>query len=511
MPPVAPLPPGEGDRALVPVLVSITLVVSVLSSLGAPLIPAVASSLSVSVSTAQWSLTSALLAGVVAAPILGRLGDGRWRRETILATLGIVIVGGVVAGLARSFPALIAGRSMQGIGLGLAPIAMAVARNHLPPARAAGVIGLLSVSAAAGVGIGYPLSGLVATELDVFAAFLFGSVLAAAALVLAYLHIPPSRETGGVPLDLPGALVGGAGLIAALVAIGQGEEWGWGSAPVLLCFALAAVLIAIWVRLQLRTAAPLVELRLLRLRAVRGADGAAFLLGIALYMFLTLVTGFVQVPADRGFGFGASPLLAGIVLVPFSLTALLAARLVWLLEPLIGARAVLVSGSCLIGVGGAFFALGHASLWEAFAVMGVLGVGFGFTFAAIPGLLSRAVPRHEIGSVTGFFQVVRSIGFSVGSALVASVLAAHTAGPAELPAESGYVAAARIGTGACIFAALWAAFLTPPGRGPGERERSALEDAELAGAGLIDVELEPRRSGERSALHLSPRGRHVQG
>jgi MFS family permease len=146
--------PTEVGGAFVPVLVGMTLVVSIISSLGAPLLPSVAAALSVSLSSAQWSLTAALLAGAVAAPVLGRLGDGPHRRTAIIGALVVVTAGGVVAGAAGSLPVLIVGRVMQGIGLGLAPIAMASARDHLPSDRVPGVIGLLSVSGATGVGAG---------------------------------------------------------------------------------------------------------------------------------------------------------------------------------------------------------------------------------------------------------------------------------------------------------------------------------------------------------------------
>jgi MFS family permease len=482
-------PPAPAEvRALVPVLVGVTLVTSIISSLGAPLLPSVASSLSVSLSSAQWSLTAALLAGAVAAPVLGRLGDGPHRREAILGALVVVTIGGVVAGVAQSLPLLIAGRAMQGIGLGLAPIAMAAARDQLPAERATGVIGLLSVSAATGVGAGYPISGLIAESFDVHVAFVFGAVLSAAAFVAVFLVVPPSRVSSGVPLDAPGALVGGVGVVALLIGVGQGAEWGWLSAPVLTCFAVAAVVLAAWVRLQLRLAAPLVDLRQLRHRAVLGADIAALLLGVALYMFLTVVTEFVQTPSGAGFGFGATTLVAGLCLVPFSIFSLAASRLVGGLARRIGTPAVLASGSLAIAVAGAFFALEHGALWEAFAAMGVLGIGFGFTYAAIPGLIARSVPSQEVGSAMGFYQVIRSIGFSIGSALVASVLASHEASGAGFPAISGYTVALWIGTGVCLLAAFVALVLSPRRAGPpsAEAERMARDDAEMASAGLSE-------------------------
>jgi len=110
-------------------------------------------------------------------------------------------------------------------GLGLAPIAMAAGRDHLPAERVPAAIGLLSVSGATGVGAGYPISGLVAERFDVHVAFYLGAVLSAAALVAVFVAIPRSRATATVPLDVPGALVGGLGVVALLIGVGQGAEW----------------------------------------------------------------------------------------------------------------------------------------------------------------------------------------------------------------------------------------------------------------------------------------------
>jgi MFS family permease len=107
-------------NALVPVLIFTTMVAAIVSSLGAPLIPTISRQFHVSVSSAQWSLTVALLAGAISAPIMGRLGDGPRRRETLIAGLVAVALGGVVAALATSLAVLVLGRALQGIGLGLA-------------------------------------------------------------------------------------------------------------------------------------------------------------------------------------------------------------------------------------------------------------------------------------------------------------------------------------------------------------------------------------------------------
>jgi predicted MFS family arabinose efflux permease len=479
------------------VLVGITLVVSIISSLGAPLLPDVAEVFDVSLPNAQWSLTAALIAGAIAAPVLGRLGDGRHRRQSILGALLVVTAGGVIAGLAGSLPVLIVGRVMQGIGLGLAPIAMAAARDHLEGEHARRTIALLSVSGATGLGAGYPISGLIAERLDLRAAFFFGAILSAAALLAAYLEIPSNKEGPAVSLDLTGAVVGSIAVVALMIGIGQGHEWGWDSPATIVCFVLAIGIGALWVLHQLRTTAPLVDLSQLRHRAVLGADVSASLLGIAMYMFLTVITEFVQTPSAEGFGFDASTLVAGLCLVPFSIASLLGSRLMTATLRRFGSRTALAIGGLAIVAAGVFFALVHGALWQAFVMMGLLGTGFGFTFAAIPGLITRAVPPREMGSAMGFYQVVRSIGFSAGSALVASILASHELAGSSFPAVGGYTTALWVGAGIAVFATLVAVVMAPReerARRPVDADERDTwrDDAQLASAGLIDGEAEVR-------------------
>jgi MFS family permease len=385
----------------------------------------------------------------------------------MLGGLGVVRVGRVVAGAGPSGWVLIVGRAMQGVGLGLAPIAMAAARDHLPADRSPGVIGLLSVTGAAGVGAGYPISGLVADGFGVRAAFLFGGIMCAGALAAAFAVVPSSRGSRSQPLDVRGAAVVAVGLVALLLAIGNGTAWGWGSPAVLALFTTAALVFGVWIRLQVVTAVPLVDLRQLRHRAVFSADLVATLLGVTLYVFLTLVTQFVQAPPEGGFGFGSSALVAGLCLVPFSLGSLAASRFTGPLMHRFGVRVVLVAGALTTSAAGAFFALEHRALWEAFFTMAVVGVGFGLTFAAIPGLIALSVPDDEIGSALGFYQVVRSIGFAVGSAFAASVLAGHTAAGALESSEHGYVLGLWIGTAVCALAAVVSGVLSPGGQAGG--------------------------------------------
>jgi MFS family permease len=157
----------------------------------------------VSLAAAQWTLTITLLTGAVAIPLLGRLGDGPRRRATVVGTLGVVVAGSVATVVPGPFWVLLAGRAAQGVGLGLTALMMATAREHLAD-RAGSTIALLSVASTAGIGVGYPLAGLLTEVAGVRAAYALGLAVTAAALAAALLALP-SDDTARVsrPVDWP--------------------------------------------------------------------------------------------------------------------------------------------------------------------------------------------------------------------------------------------------------------------------------------------------------------------
>src|ERR1700677_4693701 len=275
-----------------PVLILTAAVVSIISSLGAPLLVTVAQDFHTSISTAQWSLTVTLITGAVASPVLGRLGDGRRRRETIIASLSLVTVGGVLTAVAPSFAVLLIGRAFQGVGLGLVPLTMAAARSELPREKVAPMIAILSVTTGAAAGLGYAISGLLAQSWGLKGAYWFGTIVCAFALLSVAAVMPSTAQASRARhLDWIGSVLFAVPLVAVMIALAEGSDWGWGSPRVIGLLLVGVALLALWSRQQLRAAnsAPLVELRLLRHPSVLAGDICAFLLMMAMYMDLTVV------------------------------------------------------------------------------------------------------------------------------------------------------------------------------------------------------------------------------
>jgi MFS family permease len=456
--------PPAPRPALVPVLVYLAMLVAVISSLGAPLVPAIAEANDVSLTSAQWSLTVTLVVGAVATPVIGRLGDGPHRRTVVLVVLSVVLLGSVLAALPLGLGWLVTGRGLQGLGLGLTPLAIATARTALTGERSTRTVAALSVTVAAGVGLGYPLTGALAEVGGVHAAFWFGAAASAVAIVAAALVYPASAEVPPRRLDVAGALLLGTGLATGMLALGEAETWGWTSPAVLALTVVAVLALVAWAAWQLHTDAPLVDLRLARGRTAATAHGAALLVGLANYLLLASVPRLAQTPESTGYGFGTSIVVAGLVLLPFSAASFLASRLVPLLERAVGRRFVLPVGAALLGVGELLVAFVRTDLWQLFVAMAVAGLGVGTVFAALPALIVAAVPARETGSAMSLQQVMRYIGFAVGSALSATVLEVATPPGQQFPDSGGYASIGLIGVGTCLALAVLTAVL--PARSP---------------------------------------------
>ena len=455
---------GWRAGALLPVLIYSAMVMSVLSTLGSPMIPTIAREQGVSLEAAQWVLTITLLVGAVTTPITGRLADGPWRKQTILGSLGLVFVGSVLAAAAPSFGVLMVGRAFQGLGLGLVPLAISVARDGLSPDKARGGIAILSVSTAIGTGLGYPITGIIAQNLDYRAAFWFAAIISVIAFALIALVVPSTRHRPSQPLDVVGAVLLSIALAALLLGISQGRTYGWASPAILGLFAVALVAGVVWGMQALRTAYPLVNLRLMANRSVLAADIVALMMGVSLYAMSSLVNRYVQAPREAGYGFHAGLIATGLMLAPLSIGSLLSTRTSTWLTGKFGARWVLPIGSLIVALDMIFVGVSRSARWEVVLAMAVLGLGISTTFAAMPLLIIRAVPPSETGSATSMNTVLRTIGGAVGSAASIALLSAFTPAGSHLPSDTGYSVTFIAGAVICLGAAVVSLVMLPGGR-----------------------------------------------
>lgn len=419
----------KAPSRLVPALIYAALSTSIVSSLGMLLVPAISREMDVSVSTAQWMLTVNLLFGAISTPIMGRLGDGPHKRLLLLLSLGVILVGSVVAALAPNFTVFLIGRALQGLTYGIVPVTIALARRYVSADKVQASISSLSVTVATGLGIGYPLTGVIAGMTDFRIAFWFAVLFVVSAIVVVYLAVPagPDERAPRLPFDFYGAMLLSLGLGGLLLSVSEAPTWGWASPWTIGSFALAALFLMLWVRTGLRLQDPLINLRVFRHGDVLLANATGAGLGAALYIGLSISSLVAQAPLSTGYGMALPVFWAGFVMLPLSVGSFAANRLVRWLSRRIGLTTLLPIGAGIMTGAGMLLWFAHDELWEILVGMLTFGVGMGASYAAMPALIAGSVARAELGSSVSFNQVLRSVGASFGTAVSGAVLAANMA------------------------------------------------------------------------------------
>ncbi|UWM51438.1 MFS transporter [Streptomyces carpaticus] len=397
-------------------------------------LPVLGAELGVAPPAATWTLTVFMLAGAVATPIAGRLGDMLGYRRVMLGCLAAFTAGTVLCLLGAgtgSYPLLLAGRALSGLGSGVFPLTFGIARAALPPARQPRAIALLSALTGIGGALGMVLSGPLAGAWGTGGLFWPLLPLALLSLLLA-AGLPRTGTPAGGRVDLLGALLLAGALVAGLLLISQGRSWGW-TAPVTCAVAVAAVLLTVaFLLVERRVPAPLLDIALHTRRAVALTHLSAVLIGCAMFGAITLLPMLAQTPA--GYGLDLSPSGTGLLMIPTVVTMLLVSPLAPRLRGRFGSRAPLAAGAAVAAVALTQLALAHDRVWH-LAVAGLLtGVAYGLAFAALGSLVVEAVAPAETGAAGGVNTIARTAGGAIGAQLATALVVAGGG-------ERGYVLA----------------------------------------------------------------------
>ena len=423
---------------VVPVLLVAAFTASFAQTVVIAALPGFGRDLGAATTEVAWVLTAFMLSSAVTSPIAGKLGDLFGYRRVLVACLLCFTAGTVVAALglgAHSLGLLIAGRAVQGVSGGVFPLAFGIVRTALPPSRVPGVVALLSALFGIGGGVGMVVAGPIADVLGT--PWLFWSPLVLVAVALAGAGvIPAERPMRAGRVDLGGAALLSGALVCLLLAISQGQAWGW--IPVTGLFAGSAALLAAFAAVELRVPDPLIDLRLMRRRVLATTNMATLAVGAAMFGVITLVPRFVQTPSAAGYGFGSSATGAGLLLVPVALLMLVAVPIAARTGTRFGSRAPLQVGAVSAIAAFVLLAVAHGRLWELYAILPLVGCAYGLAFASVGNLVVEDVEPHRTGMATGVSTIVRTVGGAIGAQLAATILAARTPAGAHLPAESGY-------------------------------------------------------------------------
>ncbi len=420
-----------------------------------PVLPLISRDIGASTTQAQWLLTSTLLVGAAAVPVIGRLADMYGRRLMLVVALGALLVGSVIDALTDDISIMIVGRAITGLSSAAIPLGISLLSAVLPEARKGSAVALVSAMLGVGGALGLPLAGIVAEHFDYHVLYWIGAVgaLASIALVLSVVGNPRGARPGAI--DFPGVVLLVGGLVCLVLPLSQGSSWGWSSSATIGLLIASVVLLALLVVVEQRSSDPLVDMRALSNPPVAVTNVASIFVGFALFASFVGTANYVQAPEATGYGFGSSVLVAGLCLMPSGILMLVLAPVAARLMKLWGAGRVLFVGGLIIAAGLVVRIILTDSLWEIILGSTIVGAGTGIAYASLPSLINMHTPAADLAAANGINTLARSLGSTLSSAVGGSLLAAVTVtvAGAELPSLGGY----RILFAICAVAAALAA------------------------------------------------------
>lgn len=422
-------------------------------------LPSIQHQLGFTESDLAWVLNAYALAFGGLLLLGGRAGDIFGRRRMFIAGIVLFTAASLLGGFATSGTWLLVSRALQGVGAAMAaPSALALVLSTFPsgPERTR-ALSIFSAVSAFGASLGL-IAGGVLTSLVSWRWVMFVNVpIGIAIVLLAPMFIKePARHAG--KLDIPGALTGTAGTVSLVYAFIRVSEFGWSDRQASLAFVAALALLALFLFIEMRTAEPIMPLRLFADRNRASAYLNMLLLPAAMFGVFFFLTQYVQEVL------GFSPIVAGVSFLPLTVVIFASSQAVPRLLPRFGPKPLLVTGGILITLGMIWLTQLSAETQYATGLLGpmlLFGAGMGLSFTPLSIVILSGVESSDAGSASGLLQTMQQVGGSLGIAILITQFGAISRGLAASPmpnvspeTRANHIMASAIGSSFVVAAAL---------------------------------------------------------
>ena len=391
-------------------------------------IPSIQSSLNTNLTTVTWVLNAYSLVFAILLVTMGRFADQYGRKRLFMIGMVIFSVGSLLCALSPTmasltgWPAinwLIGFRAFQAIGAAaLNPVSLAIIIAVFPRERRGAAIGVWGALSGLAAAAGPVLGGFLVQNFDWRWIFFVNLPFCIVGLIMVAMFVPETRELGtSKKLDPLGLLTLSIAIFCLVLAIIQGNDWGWTSTPVLSLFAGSIVAIILFFIVESRVPEPIVDFSLFKIRSFSASSVSIFLFGIAIQgAFLLLVLYFIDAQ-------GYTQLDAAYAIIPIPLASFVVSALSGAFSQRISPRISGITGMALLAIG--FFALATLnadSTWLDTTWRGIIiGAGMGLCFQSFPNMALSEIPRAKLGVGSGVFNTFRQIGFVLGVAILISL------------------------------------------------------------------------------------------
>ena len=384
-------------------------------------LPSIQESFKVGEAGLQWVVAAYSLGMAVFIMTAATLADLHGRRLWYVIGIGVFTLASIACGLAPTLDVLNFARGVQGVAAATANVtSLALVSAAFPdPKQKAKAIGIWTAIASIGTAIGPTLGGVLVEHWGWRSIFLVNVPVGIVVVFLSLRFVRESKDERPRHLDGAGQFLFMLTVGALAYAVIEGPKSGWTSPSILSLFVLAACGCAAFVRYEMRSADPMMDISLFRDPAYALAIGTICSVFFTIYGMLLLTTQFLQ--NVRGY----TPEQTGLVILPFSVTVTVMSPIAGRLVGKVGARAPILVGLAIVMLGlAALIAGGHTSVAITMLGLGLAGAGGALCLTPITSLAMTSVPPQRAGMASGIMSAQRAIGSTVGFAVLGSVLAA---------------------------------------------------------------------------------------
>ena len=423
-------------------------------------LPSIQRELGADLSSLEWIVTGYALTFAALMLIGGKLADAYGRRLIFVIGIAVFTLASLACGLASSGEALIAARVAQGVGAALMnPATLSIIAVTFPPRQRGTAIGIWAGTSALALALGPLIGGLLTEHASWNWIFFVNVPIGVLGIAASFLLIDESRDESHERLDLPGLATSGLGLFALTYGLIEGNNFGWGSVRIVGAFVVAAVSLTVFVLLERRQRAPMLDLTLFRNRTYVGANLAMLLVALAMFGVFFFVSLYMQNVL------GYSAVEAGAAFLPMTVLIILIAPLAGRASDRWGSRWLITGGMVLLAVQLAYFSQlsDDATFWVLLPALVLGGFGMSMTMTPSSAAAMRAVPVEKAGIGSAVLNACRQVGGSTGIALMGAIMASRlTSPPTTASFMDGFELALVVASVIALAGAITAAALIRP-------------------------------------------------
>ncbi len=363
----------------------------------------------------SWIITAYIISGTVSAAIFGRLADMYGKKRIFLILAAVYAVAVSFGGFATTLTEFILIRAVQGLGMGMFPVAFALLNDQVPKEELALAQGIVSSTFTAGAALGLVLGAFITQYYTWQWAYHSAIPVAFTLLILAAWFLKDNSKRSKETVDFPGVIALAVGVVTLILGLSEGEYWGWSSIRIIGIFALSVAALIIFVLIEFRSKSPFISMKLMKIRNVFLSNFTGLFAMTGMFFLFYTVPTLLEDPKPAGFAL--SIVNAGLVMLPAAAVSMIFAPISAMITKRKGPKLTILIGTVVLFVSylGLYFNRGTpAAVTEDAAIM---GIGLSFIFVGVINMLLISTPRNEAGASTGMNVVFRNIGSAIAPAI----------------------------------------------------------------------------------------------